>query len=455
MKTKTLLLGLVLGVLFFPVVVYDGQHASFLVALVLYVCLCYLKPWIGVWVLVFLLCSVPNRIIIVSQASVHPFTWLEAAVIGLIIAGILRLRGMVIGRSLVCLVIVLGFIFVQAILQSQVDESLSKVILFSARILIEGLLLLWIVTKLALIQRPEFRKLLYSLPFALLPGVLMVLVVSFSTPSVVQYLGIDWILQGSQYGVRGLSPIGGPNTTGGVLIVAIIMAFSLYMSTRCRRSKILVFAFILVSCTALIATYSRGSVFGLMCAASVWGWVVLLSRFKRKRSVIVISAIMVICGMLLSLPEVGRLSVTGFSVSSPLSWDRLPYWELAFELFLDRPIFGWGYSALLHPEIVTQDGSLNLFHSHNVFLETLYSFGLVGSLGIAWYLFPIMARHLTRIRHSLSSATLVAATIGLLAHGIYDFIWWEPRAVYLLAIMFGLLIPNCLMEEFNENCNSM
>lgn len=139
----------------------------------------------------------------------------------------------------------------------------------------------------------------------------------------------------------------------------------------------------------------------------------------------------------------GRLGKTpNFSSLNELTSSRLTVWSDAYSIFLERPVFGHGIAQFRH--ITTQIELTILEQVHNIVLESLISFGLVGTLALMFLLGKIWLTAAIRLRNGRSLSTLPVFLIAtsLLVHGLVSGTYYHIHSVLIIAISLGLLLYN-------------
>jgi O-antigen ligase len=133
-------------------------------------------------------------------------------------------------------------------------------------------------------------------------------------------------------------------------------------------------------------------------------------------------------------------------------YDRVYYWKVTWQIWLENPIWGVGVSSfkevyeqvassgMIQPYIAP-DGSVwqlaKVSHAHNLMLQLLSCTGLVGFGGFSW-LFLNSMRHLIQGRHEYKDALFcwpfVILVIGLTGWNIYDAFFTSALAYFLAFI---------------------
>lgn len=222
----------------------------------------------------------------------------------------------------------------------------------------------------------------------------------------------------------------------------------LYFLSHCKDT--LKRAFLAVGTTLLwmllFWSGGRGGLLGLF--ASVFFAALFIPKFTVKMWRFLGSTIMIGAGLSLLLPIpssayglLGGIKRTLNSGSlNDISSNRLSLWSDAYNIFLDRPIFGHGISQY---QYLTEQADLaNHIQVHNIVLESLISFGLVGTFALIFLLGKIWITAAIRLRNGYSLSTLPVFLIAtsMLVHGLLSGTYYHIHSVLIIAISLGLLL---------------
>lgn len=181
----------------------------------------------------------------------------------------------------------------------------------------------------------------------------------------------------------------------------------------------------------LLGLYLCGSMSALATMViSVMG---MLLVYRRKR-LAMIAAMLVLAGGILVLlvptlyPRLGDVDDTFGS--------RLTIWSTALKGIIQTPLFGRGPEA--YPLAYAQFGGYATYHCHNLLLDTLLNFGIVGTglLGIfivcqARQLYWRYKNHICR-EHGI---LIAAVTLAVLIHGLTDVtVFWIQTGMFFLLL---------------------
>lgn len=168
-----------------------------------------------------------------------------------------------------------------------------------------------------------------------------------------------------------------------VPIWSFLLAYVLYSSKNClsRTGAVLALA---LSTIVLIGTYSRTSWIGIVCAL-----LVALFYAKNRKAAVISAFILTLTGLAITfnLFELKDRILYTFDLSGANSqFARLTVWKVAWQIFLDHPLFGVGFenNSRLHPAYYVKIGYPNeyiVLHAHNQFLDVLSGAGIFGFIG--------------------------------------------------------------------------
>ena len=272
-----------------------------------------------------------------------------------------------------------------------------------------------------------------------------IVMVALITCAAVSVYGILQIPGGGRVSAPFEGQSGEPNTFGGYLVLMMSVVLGLYLNSTDRRTRrwLLILAGLMV--IPLLFTLSRGS------WAAVGGMYITLIIFSERRT------LMIGVGVLIAIiaPQIMPQQVTmraintfmevpGYSATEilggipldPSASARVTTNKMAFESWLENPIWGYG---------ITGSG---LFLDSQ-FFRTLVELGAIGLAAFVWLLWMALKIGKYGIVHGRSEFTkglstgYVAGTVGLLVHGIFSttFIIVRIMEPFWLLTAVVLLLP--------------
>ncbi len=244
------------------------------------------------------------------------------------------------------------------------------------------------------------------------------------------------------------------NHLASLLVLIALPAFSFSMFGGRRAVAWISRAVLPVLVLGILLTKSRGGILGLGGGGLAVG---LLHYFPlrpdmsgRRTTVLAITLfLLVILGLAgfygwfqlsellpIPAPHPGTLSIR----------TRLSIWSSTLEMFLSRPIAGWGWGTFHHiyPSFKEAGVWYRVPHAHNEFLQLLAEGGVVGFLLILISL--ILTLRELGVKYAASpgsiSGLLALGAIGSLVGAVitagFDFVFRLPANIILLAVLVGL-----------------
>lgn len=265
-------------------------------------------------------------------------------------------------------------------------------------------------------------------------------------------LGIlqHWGIYGLNFeGGRLYASLGNPIYLGHIMAMFTMVA--LITASFQKKLAHSVFFVILAGAFAyiMLLTGSRGPTLALIGGLLVWITMWLLQRtFSRKIVVACITALALFIGIMVITPAhtlfTEHPTVNRLLNSISDGKGRIHAWHVAYEGFLERPIFGWGqgnffvpFNSHLKPYIL-QDSIYETWfdNAHNIIMNILATLGITGLL--AWLgIYITSAWHLwsNRKKQKISTA-IVAGGVALLATDFLSLQFVFENASSLLLFYF-------------------
>ncbi|HEV7838564.1 MAG TPA: O-antigen ligase family protein, partial [Gemmatimonadaceae bacterium] len=231
-------------------------------------------------------------------------------------------------------------------------------------------------------------------------------------------------------------------------------------STATSRYRLLYLATAGVNLLALVFAENRSTVIGLVLGAIVGGVIfAALGTSSRKRWIVPAAAValaVLITGIAVGVrayPTSGAVRhvptvLQRLARTNPAGSDesRTMQWRAAIDGFKDRPVLGYGlenhnlvWSAHFDPGIYKLDTDI-YDRTHNQFLETLATTGLVGTAAFLaiWLAIGITLGRAYRAGR-LSAASLAVLSGLQIAYAIYLFFWFVDLNSTMLWILIAAL----------------
>ena len=218
-----------------------------------------------------------------------------------------------------------------------------------------------------------------------------------------------------------------PNTAGfkaaGLAMLSLYLAFYEGLARRIRYpAAILLGAMALI---ALLASGNRGSWVALFVSSGIF----LLVMFPKHPRLITTVAV--------AIGLIGGLVFTQFSgpaqrlamLLDGYSSYRIEIWQNAWNLFTEKPIFGYGLDV--RDELLTRR---YLYHEHNIFVSVLTAMGAAGLIAYSVMLASIARLGLQFKNHFALLMMLMMLIVGMFAYDFYRSQLFLAHFVILAAV---------------------
>ena len=197
----------------------------------------------------------------------------------------------------------------------------------------------------------------------------------------------------------------------------------------------------LIAFLSMMTIYFAGSMFvWVNVFAAVATFLIIIRHRRLLAAFLVIVALMGVA--LFFVPDI----LPRLSESMLTSDNRILIWNLSVESFPKSPFFGQGFQTYGHiaNTLIAEgaQGIYSAYHAHNIILEPLLSFGIIGTsiLGVFFFAyFQSLTMCMSLRKKSPVWVIILSVTVGLLIHCIIDMtmLWIQPMILYCL--IFGSL----------------
>jgi putative inorganic carbon (HCO3(-)) transporter len=176
---------------------------------------------------------------------------------------------------------------------------------------------------------------------------------------------------------RSAGTSGDPNDAGGHISMLILITLSLLLYKKNHFKNIFVCIILLISVTALILTFSRGSWIGFTVGLVVFLFAALRYRWISVRKIVAIAALTGIILCVFSIPIAARL----IQDDKGSAYGRVPLMKLAFNMIQEHPFIGVGannFGIVLQQYLSSELRGQWLHLVHNQYLLIFAETGVVG-----------------------------------------------------------------------------
>ena len=257
---------------------------------------------------------------------------------------------------------------------------------------------------------------------------------------------------------RVYSYLGNPNLLGGYLLPAIALSLVAIFAWQSWLQKSLAVLMLIANSACLFFTDSRGAWLSMMALSTVmfcllyWWWRSYLPRFWR---IWLLPLVFGMAGGLLIVAILGVeairlrfLSIFAGSEDSSNSFRQF-VWQTVQKMISDYPILGIGPGneafKAVYPRYM--DPRYPALSAYSIYLEHLVEMGYLGLasfLGLVATTFWHGWQQISYLKSQRSAQGLwiiaaIAATAGLLVHGLVDTVWYRPSIHTLWWLMLSLI----------------
>jgi len=258
---------------------------------------------------------------------------------------------------------------------------------------------------------------------------------------------------------RVYSYLGNPNLLAGYLVPAIALSIAAIFAWRGWLPKVLALLMAVLNSSCLILTFSRGGWIGLVVVFFAFAilfaywWSVYLPSFWRTWLLPALLGGLIgilILGLLFVAPLRDRVSSMFVGRQDSSNNFRINVWAAVTKMIRDRPILGIGPGNTafnkVYP-IYQVSPRYTALSAYSILLEICVETGVLGASCFLWLLlvtFNQGAIQLQRLRDGSSAEgfwlmAAIAAMLGMLAHGLFDTVWYRPEVNTLWWLMVALV----------------
>lgn len=243
-----------------------------------------------------------------------------------------------------------------------------------------------------------------------------------------------------ELGLRVYSTFENPNVYGEYLLLAVPLTFAMTFQTKRVIGRLYYLLSTVVLLCALALTYSRGCYLALILAFAVFLF------YVSRRLLAICAVLMLFVPFALPATIINRFaSITNLADSSTSY--RLHIWEGSLKMISDFWYMGIGHGTEAFNSVYPYY-SLNSIvapHSHNLYLQLTVEMGIWGLIVFLLVMFSFFNDSVSTIKKQTATGTRVmiaagvAAVVGFLFQGLFDYVFYNYRVYLIFFMTLGLL----------------
>lgn len=180
----------------------------------------------------------------------------------------------------------------------------------------------------------------------------------------------------------------------------------------------------------LYLTASCSSFVAMVCAVSV----ILIYKKDKKIARKFFGVIAVCFALFFVFPALMPRSADALETTLA---QRLSIWSTSWKAFRQTPVFGRG--AMAYQIVWQQFDGYKTYHCHNLVLDTLLNFGVVGLLAVGGYIWAQLHLTVLKFRYHICrdmDVLAFAALTAVLVHGFTDvtILWIQTGSLFFLMV---------------------
>lgn len=266
-------------------------------------------------------------------------------------------------------------------------------------------------------------------------------------------IGITYVLI-NQYNLIGIRRIGG-NLYGSYAefgaVCALAMTSFLWLQRSMKKKKILKFFLFFYIAFAIIVSGARKAILIAILIPLFMQLFDKRKRIEKKMMFLLIMSILSLIILTAILNNKYLYKTIGYRIESGISSiindskedssldERNSFKKLAFELFKERPVFGWGIHGFAMKNYTTHGNILYyLLYSHDGFLEILSCYGLIGFILYYW-IFVYIIYNYKKMLYDDTSIFLFSYIIVILLMELYSISFLNSYYVIMIGASANII----------------
>ncbi len=251
---------------------------------------------------------------------------------------------------------------------------------------------------------------------------------------------------------RVFSVFGNPNILAEYLIMCIPISLSLLWYSKKMIKKLIFLATTILLVVTLIFTFSRGGWLGFAFGAFVF--VVLV----EKRLLFMFIPAGIVSLFLMPSSIIHRIMTIGNLRDSSNAY-RIKVWKITLDIIRDNWISGVGFGYIPFRETyVKYIRTMNVYHAHNMYLETLAEMGIGGFIVLILLLAVLFKCSFKNLKSQdkylrIITGGLLASLCSILFHGLVENVLYLPRIIITFWMLISFILVAINLSDISDNIN--
>jgi O-antigen ligase len=245
-----------------------------------------------------------------------------------------------------------------------------------------------------------------------------------------------------------------PNILGAFLLIGIILALYLSVTSKNKKQRIITLLCIGILSAGIIVTFSRTVWIVSGMTLSLLALIVFLRSADRKYMITPLIMIISTIGMMsiLLFPLLSARTLQDTRLSHNSITDRGTYAQHAYNTLKTHPLIGTGIHNYTNTVFLLYGKDLPIWYIqpvHNIYILAVVEYGLIGSLFLLFFCFHIITTY-QRVRCDDQRIRIYSLLIvlAILAIGVFDHWPWSSHSGLMITLLFiGLLLRKKMQEQ--------
>ena len=227
--------------------------------------------------------------------------------------------------------------------------------------------------------------------------------------------------------------------------LVMVFPFAIDLVSRCKskREKFLARFSVLSIVLCVIFTWSRGAWLGLIVAALLY---MIIKTKKIIKAILAFCLSIPILSIVLPSNIINRFMSIG-DLADSSTYYRVLTWRGSLDAIGDSLLVGYGYGSAAFERVYptyAYAGIEAAEHSHSLYLQILFGMGLLGFAVFFLVMLFFAQKNLeffakTELRsYKNSSVAAFVAVVAALVMGMFDYIWYNNRILFLFFAIMGI-----------------